>query len=115
MLLTAGHDLDALELPVTLDVAKGDERYVLINGQEQTSKSSDMMMTDGRGVISSVIYGPDQRTRIMPSTERVLFMVYVPLGIEEQIVYDHLRDIQANVMTVTPGAQTELLQVYSAK
>jgi len=42
-------------------------------------------------------------------------MVYVPLGIEEQIVYDHLRDIQANVLTITPGAQTELLQVYGAK
>ncbi len=115
MLLTAGHDLNALQLPVTLDVAKGDERYVLMNGQEQTTKPGDMMMTDGRGVISSVIYGPDQRTRIMPTTDQVLFMIYVPPGLAEQIVYDHLRDIQANVMTVTPGAQTELLQMYSAK
>ncbi len=112
MLLTAGHDLDALQLPVTVDVAKGDERYVLINSQEQTAKPDDMMMTDGRGVISSVIYGPDQRTRIMPRTERVLFMVYVPPGLIEQIVYDHLRDIQANVMTIAPKAQSELLQVY---
>lgn len=115
MLLTAGHDLEALQLPVTLEVAKGDERYVMINGQEQTLKPGDMMMTDGRGVISNVLYGPDQRTRIMPSTERVLFMVYVPPGIEERIVHDHLHDIQANVMTVAPEAQTELLQVYSAR
>lgn len=115
MLLTAGHDLEALQLPVTLNVAKGDERYVMINGQEQTLKPGDMMMTDGSGVISSVLYGPDQRTRIMPSTEKVLFMAYVPPGIEEQIVYDHLRDIQANVMTVTPSAQIDLLQVYGAR
>jgi DNA/RNA-binding domain of Phe-tRNA-synthetase-like protein len=115
MLLTAGHDLEALQLPVTLDVSRGDERYVMINGQEQTLKPGDMMMRDGGGMISNVLYGPDQRTRIMPNTQRVLFMVYVPPGIDEQIVYDHLRDIQANVITVTPRAQTELLQVYSAK
>ncbi len=115
MLLTAGHDLEALQLPVTLGVSRGDERYVMINGQEQTLKPGDMMMTDGSGVISSVLYGPDQRTRIMPSTEKVLFTAYVPPGIDEQIVYDHLRDIQANVMTVTPSAQIDLLQVYGAR
>lgn len=115
MLLTAGHDLEALQLPVTLDVSRGDERYVMINGQEQTLKPGDMMMTDGGGVVSNVLYGPDQRTRIVPSTERVLFMVYVPPGIDEQIVYDHLRDIQANVMMIAPEAHTEVLQVYGSK
>lgn len=115
MLLTAGHDLEALQLPVTLGVSKGDERYVMINGQEQMLKPGDMMMTDGGGVISNVLYGPDQRTRIMSSTNQVLFMVYVPPGIEEQIVYNHLHDIQANVMTVAPEAHTELLQVYGAQ
>jgi DNA/RNA-binding domain of Phe-tRNA-synthetase-like protein len=35
LLLTAGHDLDIVEPPVTLDVAQGHERYVRINGQEQ--------------------------------------------------------------------------------
>jgi hypothetical protein len=29
MLLTAGHDLDAVQLPITLDVSKGDGRYIL--------------------------------------------------------------------------------------
>ena len=115
MLLTAGHDLDAVQLPVTVDVAKGDERYVMLGGQEQTLKPGDMMMTDGQGVISDVLYGPDQRTRIMPNTNRVLFMVYAPPGIDAQIVHDHLQNIQANVMVIAPGAQTDLLQVYNAK
>lgn len=115
MLLTAGHDLDAVQLPVTVDVAKGDERYVMLSGQEQMLKPGDMMMTDSGGVISSVLYGPDQRTRIMPDMSRVLFMVYVPAGIDAQIVHDHLQSIQANARVIAPGAQTELLQVYSAK
>ena len=115
MLLTAGHDLDAVQLPVTVDVAKGDEHYVMLGGQEQTAKPSDMMMTDSGGVISSVLYGPDQRTRIIPGTSRVLFMVYAPPGIDAQIVHAHLQNIQANALIVAPGAQTELLQVYGAE
>ncbi len=112
MLLTAGHDLDAVQSPVTVDVAKGGERYVGINGQEQTAKPGDMMMLDGHGVISSVLYGPDWRTRIVPSTSRVLFMTYVPPGIQEQLLYQHLHDIQANVLSIAPEARTELLQAY---
>ncbi|MGZ9226947.1 MAG: hypothetical protein ACXW4M_15465, partial [Anaerolineales bacterium] len=35
LLLTAGHDLDTLHLPLTLDVATGTERYTLLRGDEQ--------------------------------------------------------------------------------
>jgi len=36
-LLTAGHDLDNLQLPVCLDVTKGDEVYTLLRGQPSRS------------------------------------------------------------------------------
>ena len=32
MLITAGHDLDVLELPLTLDVSRGTETYTLMRG-----------------------------------------------------------------------------------
>ena len=35
LLLTAGHDLDAVEGPVTLDVSDGTQRYGLMSGSEQ--------------------------------------------------------------------------------
>jgi DNA/RNA-binding domain of Phe-tRNA-synthetase-like protein len=38
LLLTAGHDFDRLELPVTLSVARGSERYTLLRGKEQGPK-----------------------------------------------------------------------------
>ena len=53
LLLTAGHDPTAIQMPVRLDVANGSERYVMLNGQEQTLKAGDMMMADGQGVISA--------------------------------------------------------------
>ncbi len=63
LLLTAGHDLAAVQMPVGIDVAKGTERYIRLNGQEQELKPGDMMIADAQGVISSVIYGPDRRTQ----------------------------------------------------
>jgi DNA/RNA-binding domain of Phe-tRNA-synthetase-like protein len=112
LLLTAGHDLEAIQMPVRLDVAKGTEQYIRLNWQEQRLKAGDMMMADAQGVISSVIYGPDHRTRITPVTRHVFFAVYAPPGIGEQAVYQHLQDIQANVRLVAPEAEVGLLNVY---
>ena len=112
LLLTAGHDLDTLHLPLTLDVATGAEQYILLRGDEQTLKPGDMMIRDQVGVISSIIYGPDQRTQITPSTRNVVFTAYAPPGIEEQTVAGHLQHIQQNVMVFAPQAQVELLRVY---
>jgi len=69
-------DLDGVEAPVRLDVSTGSERYVMLNGQEQELKPGDMFVADEQGVISDVIYGPDQRTRITTTTRRALFVVY---------------------------------------
>ncbi len=114
LLLTAGHDLEAVQGAVRLDVAKGDERYVRLNGKEQVLKAGDMMMADDQGVISSVLYGPDQRTRITPDTRQVVFTVYAPPGIGEGAVYEHLEDIRANVMLMSTEGEVELLKVYNA-
>ena len=112
MLLTAGHDLDALHLPLTLDVATGIERYALLRGEEQTLKAGDMMISDQTGVISSIIYGPDQRTQITTDTRNVVFTVYAPPGVDEQTVVEHLQHIKENVMVFAPQAQVELLKVF---
>lgn len=114
LLLTAGHDLAAVRMPVRLDVANGSERFVMLNGQEQELKAGDMMMADGEGVISSVVYGPDRRTRITPETRQVLYAVYAPPGIGEDAVLRHLQDIRAIVQLVAPAAAVGLLEVYGA-
>jgi DNA/RNA-binding domain of Phe-tRNA-synthetase-like protein len=115
LLLTAGHDLDALQLPITLDVSQGDERYTLLRGQEQELKAGDMFMHDGAGIISSILYGPDQRTALSEQTRNVAFTVYAPAGIAEETTLNHLHDLQENVLLVAPDAQVELLQVFGAR
>ena len=115
LLLTAGHDLDALQLSLMLDVAQGEERYPLLRGQEQVLKAGDMFIRDGAGVISSILYGPDQRTAIHAQTRHVVFTVYAPDGIAAETVLDHLQDLQQNVLLIAPNAQVELLQVFGAR
>lgn len=114
LLLTAGHDLDVIQPPVTLSVATGRERYCLLSGQEQELQAGDMMMADGQGIISSVLYGPDQRTRITPETRQVLFAVYAPPGIGEPAVVQHLEDLRAAVLLFAPTAEVEALEVHGS-
>jgi DNA/RNA-binding domain of Phe-tRNA-synthetase-like protein len=112
LLLTAGHDLNMIEPPLRIDVAKGTESYIRLNGEEQTLKAGDMMIADANGILSCIIYGPDHRTRIRPETNRVVFMVYAPPGIEARVVNNHLEDIRENVTVIAPGACVELLETF---
>ena len=114
LLLTAGHDLDTLHLPLTLDAAQGTETYTLLRGEPQTPKAGDMMIRDGEGIISSIIYGPDQRTQITSQTRNVIFTTYAPSGISEEAVMNHLKQIQQNVEVIAPSAKVEMLKVFGA-
>jgi DNA/RNA-binding domain of Phe-tRNA-synthetase-like protein len=84
----------------------------LLNGQEKELLSGDMMVTDSKGIISSIIYGPDKRTQIKPNTRNVLFVVYAPPGIEKSKVFQHLQDIKNYIHIIAPESEIELLKVY---
>jgi len=115
LLLTAGHDLEAIDRPLKLDVSRGKEKYTLLNGQEKELLPNDMMISDLKGIISSIIYGPDKRTRIKPNTRNVLFVVYAPPGIEKSKVFQHLQDIQNYVDIIEAESEVELLKVFECK
>jgi DNA/RNA-binding domain of Phe-tRNA-synthetase-like protein len=114
LLLTAGHDLDSVRGELAVDVASGTEIYVLLNGQQQVLKQGDMFIGDELGILSSIIYGPDQRTRITPQTTRVLFTVYAPPGVSEERVRDHLGDLGDLVRSVSSAAEVEHVGVVPA-
>jgi DNA/RNA-binding domain of Phe-tRNA-synthetase-like protein len=114
MILTAGHDLAAVALPVRVQVTREGDRYVLMSGSERVLEAGDMTMVDGRGIVSSVLHGPDLRTRITADTREVLFAVYAPAGVGEAAVLDHLQDIRENVLLVAPQAATRLVASVAA-
>jgi DNA/RNA-binding domain of Phe-tRNA-synthetase-like protein len=112
--LTAGHDLPTLSQPLTLDVATGEECYTTLSGKEQLLAPDDMYIADRTGIISSIMYGPDARTCIQPTTRDVIFTVYAVPGVAEDLVRRHLEDIRQFVMLVSPQAQVEALDVLRA-
>jgi DNA/RNA-binding domain of Phe-tRNA-synthetase-like protein len=113
-LLTAGHDLAAVVPPVTLAVAGGFETYLKMNEEEQAAKAGDMMTVDKEGILSTVIHGPDYRTRISPQTRDALYVTYGPDGIRRSQVLDHARDIAEGILLFSLSAVVEPLRVLSA-
>jgi DNA/RNA-binding domain of Phe-tRNA-synthetase-like protein len=110
-LLTAAHDLTALALPLVADVALGNETYMRLDGSDQTLKEGDMYIRDQEGILSSVIYGPDQRTQILPDTNQAVFTTYGPLGISKAQVQEQLEILESFIKLFSPDAERDLLVV----
>lgn len=110
-LLTAGHDLDKVSGVVRVEMAQGTETYTLLRGAEQVLKAGDLYMTDTEGIISDIIYGPDQRTQINPATTRALFAVYAPPGVGSGAVQHHLETMAGYIRLVSPGVVVEDMRV----
>ena len=113
-ILTAGHDLDKTKGSITFDSSLGSETYQNLRGDQVTCKQGDMLMADSQAVICSVIYGQDQRTRITNASTHVLYVMYVPPGIDPGVVEMHTLDLEENVLLVFPGSQANLRQIIFA-
>jgi hypothetical protein len=105
LLLTAGHDLDQLELPIRLGVG-ADETFFAPNGKEMTVKPGDMFVADARDrVLTAIITGPSDVARIGPETSAALFYTYAPPGLDPGLVSAHLDEIERNVRLISPEAE----------
>ena len=114
LLLTAGHDLDALQLPVRLSVGAG-ESFTAANGQETTVKAGDMVIADARErVLSAIITGPSDVARIGPATTAALFYTYAPPGVDSALVAAHLDEIERNVRLISPDAKVVAREMVQA-
>lgn len=113
MLLTAGHDLSKLRLPLQLKTATGTEIYQSISGKEVTAVNGDLILNDGNGTISSILRGPDHNSLITASTSEVMFSIYAPPGIDEKYIETNLCKLESKINTSSPAAKTEVLQVFS--
>lgn len=114
LVLSAGHDADRLEPPLTLDATEGGEAFRQLSGSQATLKPGDMMMSDGAGIVCTVLYGQDQRTPISPRTRRALYVAYAPAGVPVETVERQLSSIRDNVHLFAPDAEVELLEFYAA-
>jgi DNA/RNA-binding domain of Phe-tRNA-synthetase-like protein len=110
-LLTAAHDLETLALPLKADIAQGNETYQRLDGTQQVLKEGDLYIRDKQGVISSVIYGPDQRTQIQSTTNQVVYTTYAPSGISREQVMEELEILEGYLRLIAPQLIREELAV----
>ena len=115
LVLTAGHDADLLESPLTVDATQGGETFIQMNGSEKILKPNDMMMTDAKGIVCTILYGQDRRTSISPKTTHALYVAYAPPGITTSTVHQQLDLVRENIGLFAPEAKVHMLDVYSAE
>lgn len=108
LILTAGHDLDEVALPLRLDVGEEGEpvAFAAPSGKEMVVKPGDMYVADANGVLSAIITGPAAAARIGPGTTSVVFVAYAPPGVSGERLGAHLDELEANVRLVSPNAVT---------
>jgi DNA/RNA-binding domain of Phe-tRNA-synthetase-like protein len=113
-LLTAGHDLDQVALPVQLGSGEG-ESFTAPNGTGQTVKEGDMFIADADGhILSAIITGPSDFARIGPDTTAALFYTYAPPGVGPDAVSQHLDEIERNVRLFAPDATLTDREIVTA-
>lgn len=115
LVLTAGHDANLLEAPITINATQAGDKFIQMNGSPQPLKAGDMMMSDGKGIICTIIYGQDQRTPISPKTRRALYVAYAPVGVAVTAVQQQLDLIRENIQLFAPEAEVELLNIFAAE
>jgi len=93
MFLTAGHDYDKLEGNLTTELSVESSVYTRIDSKQQPLKADDIITSDDKDIISSVLYGPDQRTRITLETKNYMFFSYFPYGEDDERIRQHFMDI----------------------
>lgn len=114
LVLTAGHDVERLQAPIVMDIAREGDRLVQMNGAEKTLPAGDMLMRDSHGVCCSIIYGQDNISPISPTTAKVLYVAYAPAGVTVEQVTAQLEMIKENVLSFSPDAVQEQLTLLAA-
>ena len=115
LILTAGHDVDQLEAPVVIDVAREGDEIVQMNGNHKDVPAGDMLMRDAQGVACSILRGQDNRSPISKATTHVLYVSYVPDGVTDAQVRAQLDAMEKYVRFVSPNCVREQSQIICAQ
>jgi DNA/RNA-binding domain of Phe-tRNA-synthetase-like protein len=114
LVLTSGHDLDMLEGPLSVDVTRDGDAYTKISGKPQVLKPGDMVVRDGAGIIASVLYGPDHRTRLRAESRAALFGAWCPVSLTVAPVEAHLAALARLLQREWPDALVDPPRIWTA-
>jgi DNA/RNA-binding domain of Phe-tRNA-synthetase-like protein len=107
LILTASHDADRLKPPLMIDVTRNGDQFTRMGGEPKILPPGDMAMRDQTGVVCTILYGQDNSSPVSKSTNHVVYVSYVPAGIESTQVKHHLAMIQDYVKVFAPESTVE--------
>lgn len=115
MFLMACHDLDTLISPLTfykLDDNSEMKTLTSITQRELCLVSGDYCAEDQMGVITSVLKGPDYRTKVTKQTKNALYYIYYPstspTDIETKQLLDTLDELEQLLKQHSPDCKITL-------
>ncbi len=111
-LLTAGHDVYALGEEITVDITQEGDSYTMLSEKKANLSPGDMCIRDERGILSSILRGPNRESRIGEETKNLLFTVYAPRGISLARVEEHLQNIENTFRRYAPERVIRFLEVF---
>jgi DNA/RNA-binding domain of Phe-tRNA-synthetase-like protein len=104
-LLIAGHDVNFVKQPITVDCAQPFEMFTQFGGGIKTLKAGDMCIRDAEKMLSCILYGPEDISPVTMNTNKVLYTIYGPAGVGKEMVSKGLDDIAGNIQIALPNVQ----------
>ena len=110
-ILVAVTDFEMFEGNLTLDVADANEICAGMGGREFVTQKSEIVLRDEKEIVCVLCQGADERTRVRPDTENVLFYAYAVPGIDRSYLKEGLT-IAADATVEFGGGKIEYLEIY---
>ena len=110
--LTSVHDYSKIVGDLYLGCTNGNELFTMFNGEQKQLKEHDLYIRDSKDLISNVLNGMDERTKVMADTRTALYTVYVPFMVEDEEVMRHLNDMVACLKLNDESVVVEEISIY---
>ena len=115
LILTASHDAGCLKPPLMIDVTRNGDQFTRMGGDPKILPPGDMAMRDQTGVVCTILYGQDNSSPVTKSTDHVVYVSYVPAGIESTHVKHHLAMIEDYIKMFAPDSTVEKCVVLTTQ
>jgi DNA/RNA-binding domain of Phe-tRNA-synthetase-like protein len=110
-ILVAVTDFNKFEGQLILDVAGEKEACAGMGGREFVTRKGEIVLRDEKEIVCVLCQGADEKTRVSPNTEDVLFYAYAVPGIDRSHLKDGL-SIAADALVEFGGGKIEFLTIF---
>lgn len=82
------------------------------NGEKKILKKDDLYIKDNKTIISAILYGMDNTTKVTDKTTFALYKVYVPFKTPQEKVEQHLTDMAGLIKLNDENIHIDYVKVF---